>query len=266
MRNINEFGELIHNSGIKKTKYTSQLLLILSIQAGMYIAFGGIFYTLVTSYGGHPALIKVLGGIVFSLGLILVVVGGSELFTGNNLMVIPYLNKKISFKALLRNWSIVYLGNFIGSLLIVTVMYFTGLFFDNNGHLALRALEIAEYKVSISFWSCFTRAILCNILVCLALWSAMMAKTLQGKVIGILFPITAFVALGFEHSIANMYFIPTGLLLKITGGFGNGFESINFISMFENLIPVTLGNIVGGVFFVAVAYWAIHKEEFNTKQ
>jgi len=271
MRNIKELIEVVNSTGQRKAQLSSSKLFLLGVLAGMYIAFGAIFFTTVTSYGGHPGAIKLLGGLVFSLGLVLVVLAGAELFTGNNLMVISYLNKRINLKSILKNWFIVYVGNFIGSIIIVFLMFMTKQYLQDDSVIGERALSIAHSKVQLDFSTAFVRAILCNILVCLAVWLTMVAKNISGKVLGILFPISAFVALGFEHSVANMYFIPMGIIIKKLAPVefwnnistsGLSFSQLNFNNfLVDNLIPVTLGNIVGGVVFVGLIYWFIHKEE-----
>ncbi len=270
MRNSNELIDAVNRSSKEKASKASMKLFVLAILAGIYIAFGAIFYTTVTAYGGNPGLIKLVGGIVFSLGLVLVVFAGAELFTGNNLMVISFLNKEITIRSLLKNWMIVYLGNLVGSLVIVFLMFFTKQYLQDESIIGKHALLIANGKISLGFEAAFFRAILCNTLVCLAVWLTMVAKTFSGKVIGIIFPISAFVAIGLEHSIANMYFVPMGILIKNMAPdlfwahsniSQNLFSDLNMSTfIFNNLIPVTIGNIVGGVLFVAMSYWFIHKD------
>lgn len=273
MRNSKELIELANKSGQRKATIKNSKLFALGIMAGMFIAFGAIFFTTVTSYGGNPGALKLMGGVVFSLGLILVVLAGAELFTGNNLMVISLLNKKIKFRDLCRNWLIVYVGNFVGSILIVVLMFATKQYLQDESVIGLKAINIASAKVNLDFSTAFVRAILCNILVCLAIWLTMIAKSIPGKILGIIFPIAAFVAIGYEHSVANMYFVPMGIMIKKLAplSFWNqissnssaysNLEVSNFL--INNLIPVTMGNIVGGVFFVGVIYWFIYKEESN---
>ena len=271
MRTPSELIEISNLSGIEKARKKPSKLFALGILAGIFIAFGAIFFTTVTSLHGLTAISKTLGGVCFSLGLILVVLSGAELFTGNNLMVISYLNKKIKLHNLIKNWVIVYLGNFVGSLLIVLLFFLTSNYLKANSLEGIRAITIANYKVNLSFQSAFFSAILCNILVCLAIRITMVATSISGKVLGIIFPISAFVAIGFEHSVANMFFIPMGLLIKnmapekfwIDSNLSKQvYANLNIENFFiNNLLPVTLGNIVGGVFFVALFYWFIHREE-----
>lgn len=193
------------------------------------------------------------------------ILGGAELFTGNNLLVMPLFSKKIKFRRVARNWGIVYLGNFAGSLLLVGLIYISGYWKLNGSLVGASALETAVTKVNLSFLESFIRGILANWLVCLAVWLSLAARDLIGKVIGIAFPIAAFVAMGFEHSVANMYFIPLGLLLMGEGSVlaaagGIDISNLNWGTFFvNNLLPVTLGNIIGGVFFVGFLYWFAYR-------
>ncbi|MFT6631199.1 MAG: formate transporter [Bacteriovoracaceae bacterium] len=271
MKTINELMNALNTSGENKVSAKSSKLFILGIMAGMYIAFGAIFFTTVTAFGGHGGAVRLLGGVTFSLGIILVVLAGAELFTGNNLMIVSLLNKKIKFQELLKNWGIVYLGNFFGALLMVGLMILTKQYLQDDGAIGQRVLNIANIKVNLEFSTAFSRAILCNILVCLAIWVSMIAKSIPGKILGIVFPISGFVAIGYEHCVANMYFVPMGVAVKkwASPSFWNltglnpleysNLEFCNFLT--QNLIPVTLGNLFGGVFFVGFLYWFIHKDE-----
>jgi len=207
-------------SDIGKSKARLQILplMLLSILAGAYIAFGGVFSTVVATgmMGNSPyGVMKTLQGLVFSLGLILVVVGGAELFTGNMLMVIAWASRKISLWQLLRNWGLVYLGNFIGSLLIAGLMILARTYTFSSGELGKTMLSIANSKLNYSFSQALALGILCNILVCLAVWLSYAAKNTTDKIIAVIFPITAFIAAGFEHCVANMYLIPVAILLQV---------------------------------------------------
>jgi formate/nitrite transporter len=271
MRNITEVLELVNITGEKKANTKMGKLFIMGILAGMYIAFGAIFFTTMTAYGGHGGAIRLMGGIVFSLGIILVVLAGAELFTGNNLMVVSLLNKKITLRQLLRNWGLVYLGNFVGSILMVLLMVLTKQYLQDDGIIGERIINIAHSKINLDFTAAFSRAILCNILVCLAIWLSMVAKTISGKIIGIIFPISGFVAIGYEHCVANMYFIPMGVAIKkfapqlfweqtkLNQLQFSSLEISNFL--YQNLLPVTFGNLVGGAFFVGFLYWFIDRDE-----
>jgi formate/nitrite transporter len=243
-----EIALRIEEAGIGKTKLELLQLIALSLLAGAFIAFGAAFYTLAmsgvdTSFG--PA--RLLGGAAFSLGLILVVVGGAELFTGNALMVMAWVDRRIGTLEMLRAWTIVYAGNLAGCIGMAVLMTWSGTL---NGAVGDLAVRIAEAKMSIAPLEALVRGILCNALVCLAVWLSFAAHSVSGKILAILWPITAFVALGFEHSVANMYMIPVGLLNGAQGGVAG---------LLANLVPVTLGNIIGGAGGVALAYWAAYR-------
>jgi formate/nitrite transporter len=246
-------------------------LLILGVLAGSYIAFGAQLATIVTF--DAPAFVgtgitKMLFGAAFSLGLMLVVVGGAELFTGNNLIVMGCLDGQVSWGAMLRNWCIVYGSNFLGAMLIVLLVLATGLWKTGEGALGLKALMIANDKVQLGFGEALARGVLCNWLVCLAVWLATAAKDVVSKMLAIFFPIMAFVASGFEHSIANMYFIPMGILLKskLLSAVAAPAELAATTAdltwdgfLVHNLLPVTIGNVVGGAFFVGCLYWFAYR-------
>ena len=246
---------------VKKTQQSVLNLTILGIFAGVYIGFGAQLATLVT----HDAaaflglgISKLIGGAVFSVGLMLVVIAGAELFTGNNLILLSVLDRQVKLRGLLRNWTIVYIANFAGALLLVLLMYWGGLWKTGGGAVGAAAVKLADAKVGLSFLEALARGILCNWLVCLAVWMAVSARDVVGKIFAIFFPIMAFVASGFEHSIANMYFIPMGLALK-GQGLAEASSNLTIGGMFvKNLIPVTIGNIIGGALFVAALYWIVY--------
>ncbi len=252
---------------VAKTQASVLKLTILGIFAGVYIGFGAQLAIMVThdmaAFLG-VGMAKLIGGAVFSVGLMLVVIAGAELFTGNNLIFLSVLDRQVRVSRLLRNWTIVYFANFVGSLLLVLLMYWSGLWKTDGGLVGAKALAIANSKVNLSFLQGFARGILCNWLVCLAVWMAVSARTVVGKVWAIFFPIMAFVASGFEHSVANMFFIPMGLALKgqtaivTAAGLADKLSQLTIGGMVMNLIPVTLGNIVGGAFFVATLYWIVY--------
>ena len=224
---------------------------MLALLAGAFIAFGGMFYTLaMTDHGLGFGPARVLGGIVFSFGLILVVVAGAELFTGNNLIVMACADGRITMSALLVNWLIVFVGNVAGSLGMAVLMVMSGTLGMADGMVRETAISIAEAKVALPVMEAFVRGLLCNALVCLAVWLCFAARSVTDKILAIVFPVTAFVALGFEHSIANAYLIPVGLL---AGGI-----NISFAAATQSMVFVTLGNIVGGSLFVALVYWVIY--------
>ncbi len=240
--------------------------LALGILAGVFIALGAVFMTTITA--GAAALpfgvAKLLGGLVFCLGLILVVVAGAELFTGNNLIVVALLNGKVSLGRLLRNWGLVYLGNLIGSVVVAGLVFAARHYTGANGAIGANALAIANAKTGLAFGQAVALGVLCNALVCLAVWLTFSARSVAGKILAIIFPITAFVAAGFEHSVANMYFIPMGLIIK---HFDPAFvaqtqASVNNLTvqglLVRNLLPVTIGNIIGGAGLVGLVYWFIY--------
>ncbi|MEA1871197.1 MAG: formate/nitrite transporter family protein [Candidatus Bipolaricaulota bacterium] len=252
---------------VAKTQASALKLTILGIFAGVYIGFGAQLAIMVThDMAGFlgVGMAKLIGGAVFSVGLMLVVIAGAELFTGNNLIFLSVLDRQASVGRLLRNWTIVYFANAVGSLLLVLLMYWSGLWQTDGGLVGAKALAIANGKVNLTFLQAFARGILCNWLVCLAVWMAVSARTVVGKVWAIFFPIMAFVASGFEHSVANMFFIPMGLALKgqpaivTAAGLADKLSHLTIGGMVMNLIPVTLGNIVGGAFFVATLYWVVY--------
>jgi formate/nitrite transporter len=250
-------ARLVEEVGIKKCSLPLIPTLTLGVLAGAFIAFGGMFYTLVVTgseLGFGPT--RLVGGLAFSLGLVLVVIGGAELFTGNSLIVLAWADRRVGAAAVARNWSLVYLGNLIGALGTVVLVHFSGILTLGDGAVASTAQAIAEAKVALGPLQAFVRGILCNTLVCLAIWMCFAAYTVTGKVLAIVFPITAFVALGFEHSVANMYLIPIGAL-QLDGAIAVG-------DIFGNLFYVTLGNIVGGGALVALVYWLIYLRQGST--
>jgi formate/nitrite transporter len=257
--------------GEKKTNLSFASMFVLAILAGVYVGFGGALSTIVThDLAGYIGIgfAKLIGGIVFSIGLILVILGGAELFTGNSLLVIPLFSHRIRLRKIIGNWIFVYIGNFVGAILLVLLVFLSGYWKINSAQVGLKAIEIANGKVNLSFLESFIRGILCNWLVCLAIWLSLAAKDLIGKIFGIMFPITAFVAMGFEHCIANMYFIPLGLLLKNTSVASTSIDlsCLTWRSFFfHNLLPVTLGNIIGGAFFVGFLYWLIYRRKVKIK-
>lgn len=250
---------------VQKTNASVSKLIILGILAGAYIAFGAAIATLVSSdlakFMGI-GMAKMITGMVFSVGLMLVVIAGAELFTGNNLMLMSALDGRVKFSKVLGKWAVVYIANLIGSVLLAYFMYKTELWKGNNYLTGIQALKIANAKVGLAFGAAFFRGILCNWLVCLAVWLAIASRDIVGRIFAILFPIMTFVALGFEHCIANMYFIPMGLFLKGTeaaAASGLNLTNLNLHGfLVTNLIPVTIGNIIGGAFFVACLYWAVY--------
>jgi len=246
-------------------------VLVLGILAGAYIGFGGLLATSVTFDLASKAGIgiqKLVAGSAFSLGLMLVVIAGAELFTGNNLMISSVLSREIGVKVMLQRWGLVFLANFIGSILLALLFYFSGLWKTGNGELGVSALAIALNKVRLGFGEALVRGIGCNWLVCLAVWMALAARQTISKIFAIFFPIMGFVAIGFEHCIANMYFIPVGIFLKDWAGVpaptGIDPAALNWGSfLWNNLFPVTIGNILGGGVFVGMSYWGAYLRPLN---
>lgn len=267
--------------GVRKAEMPVFTTFMLSILAGAFISLGAIFATTVASGGmsvtaadgavafstGLPyGITRLLTGLVFCLGLILVVVGGAELFTGNNLIVMAWASGKVTGRALLRNWVIVYTGNFIASIMTAALMFFTRQHTYGSNAVGIAALKIAVAKCDLGFIQALALGILCNGLVCLAVWLTYSARTTVDKIVSIIFPITAFVAAGFEHSVANMYFIPYALFVKAfdpefmaaVGDKVPHLELLTWKAFFvDNLLPVTIGNIIGGAVLVASIYWVV---------
>ncbi|HEX2905845.1 MAG TPA: formate/nitrite family transporter [Phototrophicaceae bacterium] len=261
-----EIAQRAEEVGVKKAALDTASLLALAVLAGAFIALGAMLAT-VASAGAAGILpfgvTRLLAGLVFCLGLILVVLAGAELFTGNNLIVMAWASRKISTAALLRNWGIVYLGNFVGALATAVLLFLTRQYTFGNGAVGQTALSIANAKVNLDFVQAVALGIMCNALVCVAVWLTFGARTASDKILAILFPITAFVAAGFEHSIANMYFIPLGWFIKqfdpaFAANTGLDLTNLTPAGFLANLIPVTIGNIIGGVVMVAGAYWFIY--------
>ena len=262
-----EMAERMEDVGVKKAHLGFWSMFALAVLAGAFIGLGAEFSTLaVTDSGLGFGLNKVFGGLVFSLGLILVVIAGAELFTGNNLIIMAWVSGKLTLGQVMRNWFIVYAGNLAGSLVTVLLVYLTRQWSFADYHVGATALNIATAKVNLSFAEGLARGILCNALVCLAVWLCLSGRSVTDKILAIVFPITAFVASGFEHSVANMYFIPMGLLLKgepgvvaAAGKAASELVNLNLHGLVGNLISVTTGNIFGGGFLVALAYWFIYR-------
>jgi len=255
-----EIADRAEQAGVAKARLPFIPALMLSILAGGFIGLGAMYFTLVTSDASLPfALSRLLGGVVFSLGLILVVVAGAELFTGNNLLVIAWADKKISTREMLLNWLVVFIGNAIGAIGLALLIALSHHLDMNQSAVSQQALKIALHKVSLPFWEAFFKGMLCNILVCLAVWLALAGRSVTDKILAIVFPISAFVAAGFEHSIANLYFIPLGMIIKWQGGMANeSLTSLDLYGLAANLVPVTLGNILGGSVMVALVYHLIY--------
>jgi formate/nitrite transporter len=243
-------------------------LVALGVLAGAFIALGANFFTTATTsteLGYGPT--RLLGGVAFSLGLILVVIAGAELFTGNNLMVMAWAARRVSTGALLRAWALVYAGNFIGAVATAAIVALSGQWRFAGHDVGANAVRIANAKVNLDFAEAFFLGVLCNALVCLAIWLTYSARSNLDKALAVLFPITAFVASGYEHSIANMYFIPLGLMLKSQDAVlaagdldAAGLADLDVANfLLANLLPVTAGNLAGGGLLVGAVYWFIYR-------
>ncbi len=257
----------VEAGGVTKANLDTATVLALAVLAGAFIALGANFATIVlTDSGLGYGLSRLAGGLVFSLGLILVLVGGAELFTGNILMVMAWASGKVSTLRLLRNWAVVYAGNFIGALATAGGVYLSQQWTFAGYRVGATAVTIAHAKVQYDFVAAFMLGGFCNALVCLAVWLSFSARTTTDKILAIIPPIAAFVAVGFEHSIANMYFIPLGLwlradarVLEMAGRSPEQVADLTWMRFFgANLLPVTLGNLVGGGVLVAAVYWFVY--------
>ncbi len=269
-----DVADRLQSIGVTKAKMPFNKMMMLAILAGVFISFGAMYYTVVmtepsTAWGAS----KMLGGIAFSLGFILVVIAGAELFTGNNLIVMAWANSLISTMQILRNWLLVYLGNAIGALITLWFVYLSGYLEGHHYQVGVTAMNIALHKVDHTFVEGFFLGVFCNALVCLASWMTYAARSVTDKILAIIMPISAFVAMGFEHCIANMFMIPLGILAKLNPDIlyksSLSEEQIALLDMsgfLNNVIPVTLGNIVGGAGLIAFAYYVIYlrgKSESN---
>ncbi len=255
-----EIAARVETIGVTKAQLPLLQMLMLSVLAGAFIGLGALYFVIVKSDPSLSFAIKqVLGGATFSLGLILVVVAGAELFTGNNLLAMAWADRKISTSELLQNWAIVCCGNFIGAVGLALLVFLSHHADMNNGAVAQEYIRIASAKVALPFWTAFFRGILCNVLVCMAVWMALAGRSVIDKAVAIVFPISAFVAAGFEHSIANMFIIPLAMLLQTFGTTGTASATISCAGFIGNLIPVIMGNIVGGSVLVGLVYHVIYR-------
>ena len=257
--------------GVNKAGMNASRMFVLAVLAGAFISFGAVFATTVAagSEGAVPfGIQRLLVGTVFSLGLVLVIVGGAELFTGNSLIVMAWASGRVSLAALLRNWAIVFAGNFVGSIGTAVLVFLAGHHEFGSGSVGLTALKIADAKLHFGFVQAVSLGILCNVLVCLAVWLTFSARTTTDRILAIVPPIACFVAAGFEHSIANMYFVPVAWLIQVgaSDGFWSSitstadeFSGITWSAfLLKNLIPVTIGNVIGGGALVGAVYWFVY--------
>ncbi len=258
--------------GARKAGLDAISLFVLAVLAGAFISLGAVFATTVSAgmvdvpYG----VVRLLAGLAFSLGLILVIVGGAELFTGNALIVMAWASGKVSSRLVLRNWTIVYLGNLVGALATAVVLLVSGQYAFGGGSVGLAALTIGNSKAGLDFVPAIALGMMCNALVCLAVWLSFSARTTTDRILAIVPPITAFVAAGFEHSVANMYFIPEAIAVRqfAPNAFWASidrvpadFPNLTAEGFVANLIPVTIGNVIGGALMVGVVYWFVYLRE-----
>jgi formate/nitrite transporter len=256
-----QIAEKVETIGVTKARLPVLAVFMLAVLAGGFIGLGALYYVIVAA---DPALsfaaARVLGGLVFSLGLVLVVVAGAELFTGNNLMVMAWAGRRISTGELARNWAIVYVGNAVGAMGLALAVFLADHGASNGGLIGAQYVKIASAKAAQPPWEAFMDGVLCNLLVCLAVWVSLAGRTVTDRILAIVFPISAFVAAGFEHCVANMYLIPLGILLKgSAGGSVPQAAGLDWSGLLHNLVPVTLGNIVGGAGLVAAVYFLIYR-------
>jgi formate transporter len=244
-----EIAHLVQHLGVSKAQTDTITLVVLAVLAGAFISLGAFFYTVVVTGSSLGfGVTRLLGGVSFSLGLVLVIVAGAELFTGNNLLAMAWASRLIGTRDVMRNWVIVYIGNVIGCMGTVLFVVWADVGTLGGGAVAETAVQIARSKAGLSIGQAFARGVLCNVLVCLAVWLTMGGRSVADKIVAILFPITAFVTIGFEHSIANWFFLPFGLAIDTQA-------TIPIAGAAWNLLFVTAGNIVGGTLLVAGVYW-----------
>lgn len=264
-----EMAVRAEQAGVRRAAMDPVTVFVLSVMGGAFISFGAIFATTVTA--GSSALpygvARLLSGIVFSLGFVMVVVAGAELFTGNNLIVMAWASGKVKTRSLLLNWLITFCGNCFGAVATAGLMLFTTQYSFGAGAVGLAALTTANGKSALAFAPALALGVMCNALVCLASWMCYSARTTVDRVAIIILPISAFVAAGFEHSIANAYFIPMGLFIKATapesfwksiGKTAADFPALTWAGGLANLVPVAIGNIIGGSLLVAAVYWFVY--------
>jgi formate transporter len=264
-----EMAARAESVGVRKAQLDAVSLFALAILAGAFISIGAIFATTVSAGAGDMpfGLVRLLAGLAFSLGLILVIIGGAELFTGNNLIAMAWASGKVSSALVLRNWSIVYVGNLVGALATAAVMFVSGQYAFGNGSVGSAALAIGNGKAGLEFVPAIALGMMCNALVCLAVWLTFSARTTTDRILAIVPPIAAFVAAGFEHSVANMYFIPEAIAIRtwapteFWGTIGRApadYPDLTVEGFVANLLPVTIGNVIGGALMVGIVYWFVY--------
>ncbi len=259
---------LAEESGVKRAATDPITVLVLSVLAGAFISFGAISATIVTAGSGLSYGVgRLLAGLVFSGGLVMVIIAGAELFTGNNIIVMAWASGKVKTRALLLNWALSFTGNFVGAIATAVLVFYSTQYTFGNGAVGLVALDIASAKTSLNFLPALILGILCNTLVCLAIWMLFSARTNIDRIVTVVPPISIFAAAGFEHCIANVYFIPMGLFIKAgapdsfwtaIGKTADDFPGLTWSNFLANLLPVTIGNIIGGSVMVAAVYWFVY--------
>jgi formate transporter len=256
-----EIAEQVEKTGVAKARLPLLSMIMLGVLAGAFIGLGALYFVIVASDPGLGfAVSRLLGGVCFSLGLLLVVVAGAELFTGNNLIAMAWADGKVSTLEVLRNWTVVCAANFAGAAGLALLVFLSGHAEMNGGQVGRQYLAIAAAKSVMPLHELFFRGVLCNVLVCMAVWMALAGRSVVDKFIAIVFPVSAFVAAGFEHSIANMYIMPLAMLLKDAGAvLPAGGDAIGAAGMLRNLVPVIAGNIIGGSVLVALVYHVIYR-------
>lgn len=260
-----EVAQRVESVGVSKARLATLTLLMLGMLAGAFIGLGAMFFTLVKSDPSLGfALSSVLGGLVFSMGLLLVVVAGAELFTGNNLLVMAWADGKITTVDVLRNWVLVCVANFLGAVGLAVLVFASGHTDLNGGAVGQQVVKIALAKQNLSWDQAFFRGVLCNVLVCMAVWMTMAGRSVTDKAVAIVLPITAFVAGGFEHSIANMYFMPLAMLIQQFGPPTPGAAQVTWLGTMQNLLPVICGNLVGGSVLVGLTYHLVYRRGERT--
>ena len=255
-----EIALKVETVGVAKAHMATLPLIMLGLLAGAFIGLGAMLFVIVKSDTTLSfAVSQLLGGFVFCLGLLLVVIAGAELFTGNNLLAMAWADKKITSAEVLRNWLWVCAANFVGAAGLAVLVYFSGHTHMNGGGIGQTVLRIAAAKQNLLWHEAFFRGVLCNVLVCMAVWMAMAGRSVIDKAVAIVFPITAFVAAGFEHSIANMYFMQLAMLIQYFEPAAAGGVMITWSGMWGNLLPVILGNLLGGSVLVGMVYFVIYR-------
>jgi len=254
-----QIAERVETVGVAKARLPLLPMFMLSMLGGAFIGLGALYFVIVRSDPtlGY-ALKQVIGGMAFALGLILVIVAGAELFTGNNLLVMAWADRKISTAELLRSWAIVCTGNFVGAAGLALLVFLSRHPETNGNAIGREYLVIASAKLAMPFWTAFFKGVLCNALVCLAVWMALGGRSVVDKVVAIVVPVSAFVAAGFEHSVANMYLIPMAMLVQDFGAGASG-PAISLAGLFGHLLPVLLGNIIGGSVMVGLVYHLVYQ-------